>query len=68
MLGLFGLHLWARSEKEVSILLARISLDQSVRLQESNERLSKLNIWLTVALVVLTLLLAAVTIVPLLKH
>lgn len=75
MLALFSLHLWTRTPQEVNLMVNRVSLDQnerlfaqSVRLQESNERLSKWLIGWTVGLVILTAALTAVGIMPLLKH
>lgn len=58
MLGHFCLQPWTRTPQEVSIVVARVSLDQSLRLQESNERLSHWLIGLTVILVVVTVELA----------
>ena len=54
--------------EEVNSLLARVSLDQSVRLQESNEKLSRWLIVLTVILIVLTVPLVLVGILPFFKH
>jgi hypothetical protein len=54
--------------EEVNSLIARVSLDQSVRLQESNERLSNRLIYLTLVLIALTVALIVVGVLPLFKH
>jgi hypothetical protein len=62
MLGVFALFPAIRSPFEVQILIARVALDQSVRLEESidklerkSSRLSRLVIYLNVILALLTL-------------
>jgi hypothetical protein len=68
LLGVFALHGSSRSPLEVDVLIARVSLDQSVRLQKSNERLSRWLIGLTCGLFALTLALVFLGVVPLVKH
>ncbi len=75
MLGLFSSNSAARSPTEIDILAARVALDQSVRLEESNGRLQESNerfsarlILLTWVLIALTVVLIVVGLVPLLKH
>ena len=55
MLALFSNYLLHRLPWEIDVIIARVSLDQSVRLQESNERLTRWLIVWTVVLVALTL-------------
>lgn len=68
MLALFSGYLLYRLPSEIEVLIARVSLDQSVRLQESNERLSWWLIFLTWVLVALTLALVFLGIVTYAKN
>ena len=58
-LALFAGYLWNRSEREVQILIARISLDQSVRLENSIDELEKKSSALSRQVVYLNCVLAA---------
>jgi hypothetical protein len=61
MLGLFPIYAPSRSPMEIEILIARVSLDQSVRLEESIDRLEQKSSRLSKWLIYLTWALAAFT-------
>jgi|SRR5882762_4158052 len=67
MLTLFSHEGRTKYAGAVDVLIARVSLDQSVRLQESNERLSRWLIALTWALVALTIALVFLGVVTIAK-
>jgi hypothetical protein len=61
MLGLFPIYGPSRSPMEIEILIARVSLDQSVRLEESIDALEKKSSRLSRHLVALNWILAVLT-------
>jgi len=62
LLALFPAYRWYRAEREVQILIARVSLDQSVRLEESIDNLEKKSSNLSKQLVSLTWALTVFTV------
>jgi len=70
MLGLFPIYSPSRSPMEIEILIARVALDQSVRLENSidvlekkSSHLSRLILWLNVLLALMTAALVALAVV-----
>jgi hypothetical protein len=61
LLSLFFLFPWHRSPQEVELLAARVAFDQSVRLQESIDRLERKSSRLSKILIVLTVVLLVLT-------
>jgi hypothetical protein len=68
LLADYAFYTVARRPEDMHIVIARVSHDQNVRLQLSNERLSRWLIGLTWALVALTIALVGVGIWPLFQH
>ncbi len=62
MLGLFPIYGMSRSPTEIEILIARVALDQSVRLEESIDKLEKKSSHLSRLVIYLNLILIALTV------